>query len=123
MGLMFPKKPVGRVRGGHHGGRYENKLHMKEMRDEMSCSLAGRCECEGPVEIHHLLKVWIGVRGMGRKADDRNTLPLCSGHHRELHGKYGDEDKFFEDKTGYPEFGRRWAEELWINSSYWEEVL
>lgn len=123
MGLMFPKKPVGRVRGGHLGGRYENKPHMKELRDEMCCCIAGKGECDGPVEIHHLLKPFIGTRGMGRKADDRNTVPLCSGHHRELHSQYGDEDRFFEDKTGFPEFGRRWAEQLWINSSYWEEVL
>jgi hypothetical protein len=80
MGLMFPKKPVGRVRGGHHGDRYENKAHMKEMRDEMSCSLAGRCECDGPVEIHHLLKPFIGTRGMGRKADDRNTQVIIANY-------------------------------------------
>jgi hypothetical protein len=122
MGLMFPKKPVGRVRGGHHGDRYENKKHCSFVRHDWSCCLAGRGECDGPNEAHHLLKVWIGVRGMGRKADDRNVLTLCSGHHRELHGKYGDEDRFFEDKTGYPEFGRRWAEQLWRNSPYWEDV-
>ena len=119
MGLMFAKgTKVGRVKPH----RYENKEHMKELRDEMSCSLAGKCECDGPVEIHHLLKGWIGIRGMGRRSDDRNVLPLCSGHHRELHAQYGDEDRFFEDKTGFPEFGRRWAEELWKNSSYYEVV-
>lgn len=33
-----------------------------------------------PIEAHHLTGA-----GMGRKADDRDTMPLCSHHHRALH--------------------------------------
>lgn len=121
MCLMFPKKPVGRVRGGHLGGRYENKKHLAYIRSDWCCSLAGRGQCDGPVEAHHLLRPFIGTRGMGRKSADCNAIPLCSGCHRELHRR-GDEDAFFTETTGFPEFGREWARKLWEDSPY-NEVL
>ena len=37
-------------------------------------------ECEGPVEAHHLTGA-----GVGQKADDHDTMPLCRRHHRDLH--------------------------------------
>ncbi len=33
--------------------------------------------CGSPAEVHH-----IGVEGMGRRADDREAIPLCPFHHR-----------------------------------------
>jgi hypothetical protein len=36
--------------------------------------------CYGSVIAHHH-----GPRGMGEKADDYRTVPLCDGHHREFH--------------------------------------
>jgi hypothetical protein len=117
MGLMYPKiqrRPLVKR------GRYENRLHMSWLHD-WSCALAGKGDCEGPVVVHHLLQPWIGVRGMGRKAGDQNCLPMCDGCHRALHAR-GDEDAFFQEQTGYPEFGRIWSQKLWEDSPYWEEV-
>lgn len=34
--------------------------------------------CSGVVEADHA-----GERGLGRKADDRTCIPMCTGHHRE----------------------------------------
>jgi hypothetical protein len=119
-GLPIPKvHKVGRVKST----RYENPKHVAALHD-WSCCLAGLGECDGPVEVHHLLKPWVGFRAGGRKSDDRNTIPLCSGHHRGDIGvhKRGNEEAFFREKTGFPEFGRRQAEELWKNSDFWEPV-
>jgi len=41
---------------------------------EMGCAICGQ-----PPQIHHLIGTkW---RGMGQKADDRHTIPLCLNHH------------------------------------------
>ena len=40
----------------------------------------GCCICLRPAEIHHLLG--IKYSGMGQKADDEYTIPLCVEHHR-----------------------------------------
>lgn len=34
-------------------------------------------DCNGPVEAAH-----VGDRGLSRKSNDEETIPLCSGHHR-----------------------------------------
>lgn len=117
--LPFPKG--GRKPGRIKPGRYENAKHVAWLHD-WSCCIAGLGECDGPVVVHHLLQPWVGFRSTGRRSDDRNTIPLCDGHHKELHLKYARDDTFFEDKTGFPEFGRRQAEELWKASDYWECV-
>jgi hypothetical protein len=117
MGLMFPKSvKVQRLKPL----RYTNPKHLDWIHD-WSCALAGKCECDGPVVAHHLLNPWIGMRGMGRKADDRNVIAICDGHHRELHAR-GDEDSFWKEQAGYPEFGRIWSEKLWLDSPYYEVV-
>ena len=118
MGLMFAKgTKVGRVKPH----RYSNPKHLSWLHD-WSCSLAGKGDCDGPVVVHHLLQPFIGARGMGRKAGDQNCLPMCDGCHRALHSR-GDEDAFFAEQTGYPEFGRRWAEKLWLDSPHYEDVF
>ena len=38
------------------------------------------CETKRGVEAHHF-----GRRGMGQKAPDRQSVPLCVEHHREFH--------------------------------------
>ena len=48
--------------------------------------------CNGYTEVHHLLRPWIGERGMSLKSDDRNVVSLCMKHHRELHTKHGTEN-------------------------------
>ena len=41
---------------------------------ELGCAICGQ-----PPQIHHLIGTkW---RGMGQKADDRFTIPLCMNHH------------------------------------------
>lgn len=44
----------------------------------LPCLLAG-LGCEGAVEAHHA-----GRRGLGQKCPDREAVPLCRRHHRDL---------------------------------------
>lgn len=50
------------------------------------------CAAEPAGEAHHLLCV--EGRGMGRKAADRWTVPLCHQHHMDLHAAGGEETWF-----------------------------
>lgn len=78
------------------------------------------CICNRtPVEAHHLLKPWQGVRGMALKAGDQNAVPLCPAHHRALH-MAGDEFHFFECETGDRHHGKVKAMELWFKSPAYE---
>ena len=77
--------------------RFQCKPHM-QLVSEMRCCVWG-LSCNGMTQVHHLLKPWVGARGMGLRADDRNVVPLCQYHHQQLHDRYGDEFKFFESKT------------------------
>lgn len=43
--------------------------------------------CNGRSEADHIGD--IGVRGLGMKCSDRETLPLCPSAHRDRHGKRG----------------------------------
>ncbi len=79
---------------------------------EMRCSVYA-LSCQGMTQVHHLLKPWIGSRGMGLRADDRNVIPLCQFHHQQLHDVYGDEFKFFEAHFLPATYGQELAEELW----------
>ena len=69
--------------------------------------------CNGMTQVHHLLKPWVGARGMGLRAGDRNVVPLCQYHHQQLHDRYGDEFKFFESNFLAPTFGQELAKRLW----------
>ena len=63
---------------------------------------------------------WVGSRGMGMKADDRNCIPLCQFHHRQLHTKFGNEDSFFQTHFRSADYGKELAQALWceyINNS------
>lgn len=46
------------------------------------CAVAGP-DCEGNIECAHV--EGSGTGGMGMKADDVFTIPLCHGHHAERH--------------------------------------
>lgn len=51
----------------------------------LECCAKGWGRCEGVIEANHARK---GV-GMGRKAPDRETFPLCHKHHAEWHDANG----------------------------------
>lgn len=53
------------------------------------------CHREPAGEAHHLLRV--EGRGMGLKAADRWTVPLCREHHETLH-RFGGEEAWFADR-------------------------
>jgi hypothetical protein len=120
-GFLIPKggRKVGRIKPG----RYENAKHLADVRG-MLCCLWQLGECSGPTAPHHLLIPWVGIRGGSRRSDDRNLVPLCHHHHTGDGGVHrrGDEDAFFREHAGYPEYGRVLAEKLWKDSPYWEPV-
>ena len=52
--------------------------------------------CNGPIQVHHLLKPSDGKRGWSLKAGDNQVIPLCMYHHAHLHTKFGNEFKFLK---------------------------
>lgn len=114
--MLIPKgKKYGRIKPR----RYENAKHLNYVR-EQPC-LFPMYECSGGIEAHHLLRPWSGGRGTGRKANDRNVVPLCAKHHRALHD-HGNEDSFFASMSGSPKAGRNEARKLWYSSPFYEDV-
>lgn len=61
------------------GGEDRNYLSWIRLR---VCAVGG--DCRGPVCAHHKTGA-----GMSLKAHDRETIPLCHGHHMALHGLHG----------------------------------
>jgi hypothetical protein len=73
---------------------------------QQACLICGRKPCDA----HHLR--FAQSRALGRKVSDEFTVPLCRGHHREVH-RHGDEAKWW-DKTGIdPTISAR---ELWLET-------
>src|ERR1700678_3459738 len=70
------------------------------------CLVCGRT----PSDAHHLR--FTQKRALGRKVSDEFTVPLCRGHHRELH-RHGDEPAWWT-KLGLDP--RDAARTLWIKS-------
>tara|TARA_R110000787_G_scaffold48785_1_gene117201 strand:+ start:356 stop:754 length:399 start_codon:yes stop_codon:yes gene_type:complete len=82
--------------------RFVNKEYLKYVSLKQCCFK--HSSCDGYTEVHHLLRPWIGERGMSLKADDRNVVPLCMKHHRELHTKHGTENNLcnqYDKKDGW----------------------
>jgi|TARA_R100000455_G_C6272787_1_gene129823 hypothetical protein len=98
--------------------QYKNKEHLDFIHHH-DCCLRQCKDCFGPVQAHHLLKPWDGVRGMGMKSSDKNVVPLCLRHHIMLH-KRGNESSFFAQMTGDPDFGRKISEAIWDRSPFKE---
>lgn len=72
--------------------------------------------CQNPSTFaHHLLRT--GDRGMGYKSPDRYAVPLCNGHHRELH-RLGDESSFFL-RYGIDPY--RWVRD--VNLRFWAQPI
>ena len=90
--------------------RIKSRKHQQFI-SNLRCLLDGE-GCSANVQAHHLLRPWYGARGVGMRASDNNTVPLCSYHHRQLHD-FGDEDTFWTQFGHDANFGREQAERLW----------
>ena len=94
--------------------QFKDKEHLKWVTTQQCIiAQAGFYSCGGPIQAHHLLKPWDGLRGMSMKANDKNVVPLCQRHHALLHTKYGDEYKFFKSFGLKPNYGKELAEKYW----------
>jgi hypothetical protein len=71
--------------------RVRDREHVKSVAKQ-PCLICGR----RPSDAHHLR--FAQNRGLSRKASDEFTVPLCRGHHREVH-RSGDEAAWWK-KTG-----------------------
>ena len=96
--------------------RTTNSRHVAWVRG-LPCA-ASSLTCNGGTQAHHLLRPWVGGRGMGMKADDRNVIPLCLFHHSQLHTKYGSENSFFTVHARDDGYAQELAEHLWQDSPY-----
>jgi hypothetical protein len=70
------------------------------------CLVCGRT----PSDAHHLR--FTQKRALGRKVSDEFTVPLCRGHHREVH-RFGDETAWWM-KLGVDPIAA--ARGLWLKS-------
>jgi hypothetical protein len=85
--------------------RIRDRDHVRFVAQQ-ACLICGR----KPSDAHHLR--FAQSRALGRKVSDEFTVPLCRGHHRELH-RHGDEAKWWS-KTGVdPTIPAR---ELWLET-------
>ncbi len=71
--------------------RFRDRNHVKFVAKQ-PCLICGR----SPSDAHHLR--FAQHRALGRKVSDEFTVPLCRGHHREVH-RCGDETGWWK-KTG-----------------------
>jgi hypothetical protein len=85
--------------------RLRDKIHLRFVAKQ-SCLICGRLPCDA----HHLR--FAQGRGLGLKVSDEFTVPLCRGHHREVH-RAGNEARWWEnagsDATGV-------ARKLWTET-------
>jgi hypothetical protein len=63
--------------------RIRDREHVKSVAKQ-PCLVCGR----SPADAHHLR--FAQSTALGRKVSDEFTVPLCRGHHREVH-RHGDE--------------------------------
>jgi ERF superfamily len=68
--------------------RVRDRDHVRFVAQQ-SCLVCGRQPCDA----HHLR--FTQDRALGRKVSDEFTVPLCRGHHRELH-RHGDEAAWWQ---------------------------
>jgi hypothetical protein len=68
--------------------RRRDKLHLRFVAGQ-PCLICERLSCDA----HHLK--FAQVRGLGLKVSDEFTVPLCRGHHREVH-RAGNEAQWWE---------------------------
>jgi hypothetical protein len=85
--------------------RVRDRDHVRFVAQQ-SCLVCGRHPCEA----HHLR--FAQNRALSRKVSDEFTVPLCRGHHRELH-RHGDEAAWWQ-KVGLDPTGA--ARALWLET-------
>jgi hypothetical protein len=69
--------------------RIRDKAHLRFVGSQ-PCLVCGR----QPADAHHLR--FAQPQALGRKVSDEFTVPLCRGHHRQVH-QTGNEPAFWED--------------------------
>ena len=82
-----------------------SKVHLEWM-SRQRCLICGVPD----VQVHHLLSV--GGRGMGLKAVDKHTIPLCVMHHTMLHDNGSKNEEEFMRGYFIPDL-KAVAEEFW----------
>ena len=85
--------------------RFRDKEHVKFVANQ-PCLICGR----RPSDAHHLR--FAQRRALGRKVSDEFTVPLCRGHHREVH-RCGDEAAWWSKAGINPTIPAR---ALWLES-------
>jgi hypothetical protein len=85
--------------------RMRDREHVKAVAKQ-PCLVCGR----RPADAHHLR--FAQSRALGRKVSDEFTIPLCRGHHREVH-RCGDEAAWW-NKTGVDPSAA--ARALWLKT-------
>jgi hypothetical protein len=85
--------------------RIRDREHVKSVAKQ-PCLVCGR----RPADAHHLR--YAQSRALGRKVSDEFTIPLCRGHHREVH-RCGDEAAWWEEVGIDPSVNAR---ALWLKS-------
>jgi ERF superfamily len=85
--------------------RIRDRDHVKSVAKQ-ACLICGR----RPADAHHLR--FAQSPALGRKVSDEFTIPLCRGHHREVH-RWGDEAAWWK-KTGIDPTAA--ARVLWLKS-------
>jgi hypothetical protein len=85
--------------------RVRDREHVRHVAQQ-SCLLCGRRPCDA----HHLR--FAQSRALGRKVSDEFTVPLCRGHHRELH-RYGSEAAWWKKAAIDPSAAAR---ALWVET-------
>ncbi len=91
--------------------RIRDRDHVRFVAQQ-PCIVCGRQPCDA----HHLR--FAQSRALGRKASDEFTVPLCRGHHRELH-RSGDENAWWE-KSGIDPMPA--ARVLWLKTHPIHEI-
>jgi len=89
----------------HEPRRVRDREHVRFVAQH-PCLVCGR----QPADAHHLR--FTQSRAFGRKVSDEFTVPLCRGHHREVH-RVGDEAAWWQ-KAGIDSIAK--ARELWIET-------
>jgi hypothetical protein len=85
--------------------RIRDRGHVRSVAQH-PCLICGR----RPADAHHLR--FVQSKALGRKVSDEFTVPLCRGHHREVH-RCGDEAAWWRNTGADPIVAAR---SLWLSS-------